>query len=125
VQEVNKIDTRAVSASQGLRVPFTPCPGDSCYEQQGTFTGWSREGYWLNGRLLNRHEYSQYAGPINALHLASMVSRSLPAANADRKARRAAWKEQAKHAAISAQEATSALESHLGYAIPTLDEAML
>jgi hypothetical protein len=94
---------------------FTGYPIAPACESVGVpFTGWTYYGFWQNGELLRgKPGLSIWHG-------------FTPRVTAeDRAARRAAWKEQVKHAAISRQEAASALESHLGYVIPTMDEAML
>lgn len=110
------------SSSQGLRIPQTP----ACSSVGAPYTGWTIYGYWLNGTLLNRAEYKQtYYRPTVQDWPLPDVKLKRDAQREERRIRRAAWREQVKHASLSRHEAASALESHLGYAIPTLDDATL
>lgn len=91
------------------------------------YTGWTIYGYWHEGTLLNRAQFKQTHYQPRAVQDWPLpdVKLKRDAEREERRIRRAAWVEQSKHASLSRHEAAVALESHLGYAIPTLDEAML
>jgi hypothetical protein len=80
-----------------------------------TFTGWCYFGYWQDGELL-------YGKP-GLSNWASWPESRKQSSTDERKAKREAWRKACENAAVTAQEATSALQEHVGYQIPTLDTA--
>jgi hypothetical protein len=113
VQEVNKKE-HGRSASQGSCIPQSP----ACYSVGVPFTGWTTYGYWLDGQLLNKKEFSKYAGPVNPLPV-----KSQPESREDeRKSWRTIQRENAARTAYNAiRRAQGAVPE---YPPPSLDDWM-